>query len=222
MNGENRQAAERKMKPFDRPIKVREEFFYEVLLPHIFPSTGERIGWDIDLDVSGESPYVQLKGLQHPDGRWYSLADAEKLILDLHRNSKLAPFYVYAYEGTHHQRTDGRWTVTPAVDMKDAVKRAGAMADPPATRTVWVYANTEGMDELLLPTKTVWIMPYKVRFVEIRDYGDVSLWEADFADFSDARAHLSKLSDAMYGVGTVYARVYMWRRGHGKEGRQEH
>lgn len=207
-----RRARERgAMKKLDKPIPVREEFFYEVLLPYLYPNLGDK-GWDIDVSTPSDSPYVELRGLQDPDGESYTAARAERLMLKLHKKAKLAPFYVYGYHGTHHQRTDGGWHVKPATDMECAVKIAQSMRGSPEITTVWIYKDAEMIDKLFLTGRVVYIRPFKIRFVQIEDYRDVALFEADFADWADALRGLEALHKEMTGAGAVYARIRIYGR----------
>jgi len=199
------------MKHFSQPIQVREEFFYEVLLPHLYPNPGDQ-GWDIDVSTPTDSVYVELKALEDPSGKSYTASAARKLMLGLHRKSRMAPFYVYGYQGSHHQRTDNDWRIEAAADFDSTEKMAELLLGIPDIVRVWIYGDTGGKNQASWLDRMVGIRPYKVRFVEIEDFRDVSLWETDMASHEAAMMELRKLDEEMKGVGSIYVRIREFRR----------
>lgn len=200
------------MRHFRNPIHVREEFFYEVLLPFLGAN-----GWQYDLSGEQKPMHVALLGLMDDAGKEYSVATARKLIHRLQKGARLSPFYVYSYKGTYDERLDGHWDCRASPDMQAATELADRISKSPNMGTVRIYVNTETTKSYDWGGQEKGRRPYKVRAIQLQGYFDIQVWEADFSEYAAAALELKSLLGEMEAVGAVYVCIAEWRAEHGSD-----
>ena len=198
------------MRHFKNRIHVREEFYYEVLLPFL----GSK-GWRYEISTEDEEMHVTLNGLTDDKGKEQSVAAARKLIYNLQKGARLAPFYVYSYEGTYDERLDGGWRIDASPGIEEATELAVRLSDMQHMGTVRIYVSTEYRPKWRGEEKGH--RPYKVRAIQLQGYFEIRVWEADFSEYEAASHELKSLLGDMEAVGAVYVCIAEWRSVHGTD-----
>lgn len=201
------------MRHFRNPIHVREEFYYEVLLPYFGAG-----GWRYEISTEEKEMHVTLKALTDDAGKEHSVATARKLIQRLQKGARLSPYYVYSYKGTYDERLDGHWDCRASPDIRDATELAERMLKIPNMGTVRIYRNTETRESQDWDGEVKGRRPYKVRAVKLHGYFDIALWEIDCRMYDTACLELSLVLEDMEAVGAVYVCISEWRA-HGTDRR---